>query len=234
MSCRPGEVSSITHQDRAAAVGEDQVSRAGEHLGDAHPGVRCAGVLIGIGGGEREQVAYLASGHVDGAHALSLAQPHGPSLAAGNPHRLDHVASARPVPGLAARAPLIRRIAADHSMQARIKEGTPRWGAAAEASGALVGRFDVVVDAGRREQPVLAAFVDADSRLGRQLVAAPADAVVLHGAAHAVVGHRAVLQADTAAGAEALGEERAELIGAAVGVLRAAGLPEVPVRRRRC
>ena len=64
-------------------------------------------------------------------------------------------------------------------------------------------------------------------------MAAPADAVVFQGAAHAVVGHGAVLEADAAACAEARGEERAELRGAAVGVVRADGLAEVPVRRER-
>ena len=62
-------------------------------------------------------------------------------------------------------------------------------------------------------------------------MAAPADAVVLQGAAHAVVGHGAVLQADAAARAEAPGEERAQLSGAAVRVVRADRLAEVPVRR---
>ena len=67
------------------------------------------------------------------------------------------------------------------------------------------------------QQSVRAAFVDTEPRLRRQVVAAPADAVVLQDAAHAVVGHGAVLQADAAAGAEAPGEVRAELSGAAVG-----------------
>src|SRR6185295_1742288 len=91
--------------------------------------------------------------------------------------------------------------------------------------------FDVVVDPGRSQQSVRAAFVDADSRLGRHVVAAPADAVVLHGAAHAVVGHGAVLQADAAARAEAPREERAQLAGPAVGVVPADGLTEVSVGR---
>jgi len=94
----------------------------------------------------------------------------------------------------------------------------------------LDGCFDVVVDADRGQQSVRAAFVDPDSRLGRDLVAAPADAVVFQGAAHAVVGDGAVLEADAAACAEARAEERAELTGAAVGVRRADRLAEVPVR----
>ena len=61
-------------------------------------------------------------------------------------------------------------------------------------------------------------------------MAAPADAVVLQGAPHAVVGDGAVLQPDTAARAEARGEERAELGAAAVGVVRADGLAVVPIR----
>jgi hypothetical protein len=76
-----------------------------------------------------------------------------------------------------------------------------------------------------------AALIDADPRLRRQVVAAPADTVVLQSAAHAVVGHGAVLKADAAACAEALGKERAQRDGAAVGVVRAEGAAEVPIRR---
>src|SRR5438477_386578 len=79
------------------------------------------------------------------------------------------------------------------------------------------------------EQPCPATLIDAESRLRRQVVAAPADAVVFQRAAHAVVGHRAVLQADAAAGAETSGEERAQRGGAAVGVVRAEGAAEVPI-----
>jgi len=99
------------------------------------------------------------------------------------------------------------------------------------ASGVPGGWLDVVVDAGGGQQPVRAALVDAESGLGRQVVAAPADAVVFHRAARPVVGHGAVLQADAAARAEPAGEERAELGGAAVGGVRSDGLAEVPVRR---
>ena len=99
------------------------------------------------------------------------------------------------------------------------------------ASALPSGCFDVVVDAGRGQQPVRASLVDPDSRLGRQLVAAPADAVVFHRAAHTVVGHGAVLKADAAACAEAHGEERTELRSTAVGVVRADRLMEGPVRR---
>src|SRR5690242_23277 len=60
------------------------------------------------------------------------------------------------------------------------------------SSGMAGGWFDVVVDTGRGEQPVWPAFVDPEPRLWRELMAAPADAVVLHGAAHPVVGHHAV------------------------------------------
>src|SRR6185369_12761469 len=84
------------------------------------------------------------------------------------------------------------------------------------SSGMAGGWFDVVVDPGRGEQPVWPAFVDAEPRLRRELMAAPADAVVLHGAAHPVVGHHAVFQLDAAARAEAPGEKRAELGGPAV------------------
>ena len=62
-------------------------------------------------------------------------------------------------------------------------------------------------------------------------MAAPADAVVFQGTAHAVIGHHARLQADAAARAEAGGEERAELTRAAVGEGRPAGLAVIPVRR---
>jgi hypothetical protein len=93
------------------------------------------------------------------------------------------------------------------------------------------GCFHVVVDAGGGQQSVRAAFVDAESGLGRQVVAAPADAVVFHRAPRPVVGHRALLQANAAARAEAPGEKRPQLGGAAVGVAGAEGPAEVPVRR---
>src|SRR6266702_8385321 len=44
-------------------------------------------------------------------------------------------------------------------------------------SGVPGGWLDVVVDAGRGQQPAGAAFVDAESRLRRQVMTAPADAV---------------------------------------------------------
>src|SRR6478736_5138016 len=97
----------------------------------------------------------------------------------------------------------------------------------------LEGRLDVVVDPGRSQPSLRAALEDADSRLRWQVVASPADAVVLQGAAHAVVGHGAVLKANAAASAEASGEERAELLGPAVRVLRPAGLSEVSIRPER-
>ena len=62
-------------------------------------------------------------------------------------------------------------------------------------------------------------------------MAALAKTVELHGAAHAVIGHDALLQADAAARAEEPGEERAKLGGAAMGQVRADGLTVVPVRR---
>ena len=93
------------------------------------------------------------------------------------------------------------------------------------------GCLDVVVDADGGQQAVRAAFVDAESRLGGQVVTAPADAVVFQGAAHPVVGHRAGLQADAAACAEPPLEELAEFGGAAVGGVRADGLAEVAIRR---
>jgi hypothetical protein len=43
---------------------------------------------------------------------------------------------------------------------------------------------------------MLAAFVDRDADLGRQVVAAPAKKVEHHSAAHAVISHDAMLQAD--------------------------------------
>src|SRR5579863_7235075 len=93
------------------------------------------------------------------------------------------------------------------------------------------GRLEVVVLADGGQQPVGSAFADAQPGLRRQLAAAPADAVVLDGAAHAVVGNDAGPQADAAARAEQGGEERAELRRAAMGGLRAGGLAVVPVRR---
>jgi NAD(P)-dependent dehydrogenase (short-subunit alcohol dehydrogenase family) len=51
-------------------------------------------------------------------------------------------------------------------------------------------------------------------------------------AAHAVIGHDAMLQADATARAEAPGEERAKLGGAAMGQVRADELAVVPVRRK--
>src|SRR5215475_4735733 len=92
------------------------------------------------------------------------------------------------------------------------------------ASGVLDGCFDVVVDAGCGQQSVRAALEDGDSGLGRQVVAAPAEAVVFQSAAHAVVGHGAVLESDATARAEVHAEERAELVRAAMGVFRAGRL----------
>src|SRR5258708_2777260 len=88
-------------QDRAAAIGEDHVTWTGKQLGDGYPGVRCAGVLTGIARGEGEQVAHLAAGHVDDAHALTLAQQKGTPVTAGNPQGLDHADSTRRVRWLA-------------------------------------------------------------------------------------------------------------------------------------
>jgi len=68
-----------------------------------------------------------------------------------------------------------------------------------DSSGVAEGCLDIVVDASRGQQSVRAALIDAESRLGRQVVAAPANTVVLQSAAHAVVGYRAVLEADAAA-----------------------------------
>jgi len=79
----------------------------------------------------------------------------------------------------------------------------------------ITGASTSFVDAGGRQQPVQAAFVDPQSRLRWQVMAAPADAVVLQGAAHPVIGHGAMLQTDAAACAEARGEERTKLGGAA-------------------
>src|SRR6185312_8857456 len=62
-------------------------------------------------------------------------------------------------------------------------------------------------------------------------MAAPTYAVVLKRAAHAVVGHGAMLQPDAATVAEASGEERAQVSSAAVGGVRADGLAEVSVPR---
>src|SRR6202000_1662100 len=56
-------------------------------------------------------------------------------------------------------------------------------------------------------------------------------AVVLKGEARAVVGAGAALKADAATGAEAAGEERAQLGGTPVRVLRAERPAEVPVSR---
>src|SRR5262245_95541 len=91
--------------------------------------------------------------------------------------------------------------------------------------------LDVVVHANRSQQPVRTALEHRDARLGWQVVAAPADTVVLHGTAHAVVRHAAVLETNATALAETRGEERTELTCAAVGEGWADGLPVVAVRR---
>ncbi|MGB6570648.1 MAG: vitamin B12 dependent-methionine synthase activation domain-containing protein, partial [Trebonia sp.] len=113
--------------------------------------------------------------------------------------------------------------------------GTPRCAPDGEQIGRavrrLVRRLEVVVLADGGQQPVGSAFADAQPGLRRQLAAAPADAVVLDGAAHAVVGNDAGPQADAATRAEQGGEERAELRLAPVDGLRAGGLAVVPVRR---
>src|SRR6476619_4318720 len=73
------------------------------------------------------------------------------------------------------------------------------------------GWLDVVVHADSSEEAVRVPLEDTDSRLRCQVPVAPADAVVLHGAAHPVVGHRTGLHADAAPRAERAGEERAQL-----------------------
>src|SRR5215469_1648090 len=49
------------------------------------------------------------------------------------------------------------------------------------------GRFDIVVDAGRGQQPIRAALVYPESRLGWQIMAAPADTVEFQRATNPVV-----------------------------------------------
>src|SRR6202041_1127893 len=90
-------------------------------------------------------------------------------------------------------------------------------------------RRHVVVHPHRGQPPVRPALVDRESRLRRQVVPAPADAVVFHRAARAFLGHRALLPDDPAPGAEALGEVGAQLAGPAVGVLRPDRLPGGPL-----
>ena len=102
-------------------------------------------------------------------------------------------------------------------------------GPGSRASAVPGGCFDVVVDAGRGQQAVGTALVDAESRLGHQVLVAIAHAVVLQGAAHPVVGHHAVLEADTAARADSFGKECTELRRAAVGQVRA----DLPLRLMR-
>src|SRR3954467_13687108 len=87
----------------------------------------------------------------------------------------------------------------------------------------LVGGRDVVVDADCGQPSVVIAFVHADSCLRHDRVPTPTNAVVLHDAAHAVIGDNAVLEADTPA-AELLCEERPKLGRAAVERVRADGL----------
>jgi hypothetical protein len=77
-------------------------------------------------------------------------------------------------------------------------------------SGALQWRVDVVVHTHRGQESVVAPLVNTDAGLGRQVVPAPADAVVLHGATHTVVGHGALLEVDATSRAEALIDEGAE------------------------
>ena len=60
-------------------------------------------------------------------------------------------------------------------------------------------RFDIVVDADRSQQSLVAALVDGDSGLRRHLVATPANAVVLQTAANAIVRYGTVLEADPTA-----------------------------------
>lgn len=78
---------------------------------------------------------------------------------------------------------------------------------------------------------VRATLVDPEPRLGGQVVAAPPNAVVFQYAAQPVVGHRTMLETDSAACAKAGVEERAELMGAAVRATGPDGLAEVPICR---
>jgi hypothetical protein len=89
-------------------------------------------------------------------------------------------------------------------------------------------RVHVVVHPGRRQPAAPASFVDRDAGLMRHRSAAPRDRVELEGNARAVVGHRAVLEDDPAAGEERR-RELAERIGAAVAVIPAGRLPETAV-----
>src|SRR5262249_684367 len=93
-------------------------------------------------------------------------------------------------------------------------------------------RFNIVIDARRSQESIVGALVYGDPRLCGHVVIAPADAVVLDGAAHTIVRDGAVLDTDPAPGAEARAEERAEFGGAVVGVVRAHWFAEVPVRRK--
>ena len=94
----------------------------------------------------------------------------------------------------------------------------------------LHGRLQVVIDPDGSKEPVRPAFEDGDSRLGRKVVGAPAEAVVFQGAPVAVVGHLALLERETSPSAEAFEEVRVESVAPSVQSMGANGFPKIPVR----
>lgn len=92
----------------------------------------------------------------------------------------------------------------------------------------IEGRLDIVIDTDSSQKSARTALVDADSRTGRQVVAAPPDAVVFQSAAHPIVSYVAEPQTDAAASAEARGEERAEFRHAPVAVMGPMGSRKYP------
>src|SRR3954451_6410793 len=94
-------------------------------------------------------------------------------------------------------------------------------------------RFDVVVNAHRREETVRSSLEDRDARLRGQVSRAPPDAVVLERGPHAVVRDAALVESDAAATAEGLREIRSQLGCAAMGATRSQRFTDVPVRRER-
>ena len=104
---------------------------------------------------------------------------------------------------------------------ARRPDGSP--------GGSLDRALDVVVDPGLVEQAARAALVDGDPGLRGQVHAAPLDRVELQRGPHAVLGDAAVLEDDSAPGAEEQREEREQDVGPAAAELWAGRFAETAV-----
>ena len=95
------------------------------------------------------------------------------------------------------------------------------------------GWCDVVIGPDRGQEPIRPAFENGDPGLRRDVVGAPADAVVFHGTSLTVVGDLARLEHEATAGTKALEEERPQFTCPAVQGVGTNWLAIVPVGLER-